>query len=165
MAADFNSDGKIDLAVTDNYASDIAVLINSTTIVNLKIAKDTLPKAATVGYNLAYLITITNDGPDPATNLTLVDTLPAKVDFVSSSSGCVINDGEIKCHIDTLNANDSVTMNVVVRPQEVGTITNTATVTCAEAGPRSTQITTRVYLPGTNLVVKRYWRENPPLVI
>lgn len=29
-AADFNGDGKIDLAVTDNFSDDVAVLINNT---------------------------------------------------------------------------------------------------------------------------------------
>jgi hypothetical protein len=30
VAADFNSDGKIDLAVTDTFSDDVAVLINNT---------------------------------------------------------------------------------------------------------------------------------------
>ena len=45
------------------------------------------PATATVGQPLMYTITVTNLGPSPATGLTLRDTLPAGVQFVSTDRG------------------------------------------------------------------------------
>ncbi|HWN98340.1 MAG TPA: FG-GAP-like repeat-containing protein, partial [Blastocatellia bacterium] len=39
-----------------------------------------------VGSNVTYTITVTNNGPDPASSITVTDNLPATVSFVSCSS-------------------------------------------------------------------------------
>src|SRR5262249_15094310 len=50
---------------------------------DLQIAKTVSNLTPNVGDNIAYTITLTNNGSDPATNVRVQDTLPTGVDFVS----------------------------------------------------------------------------------
>jgi uncharacterized repeat protein (TIGR01451 family) len=56
---------------------------------DLEISKADSPDPVTVGDNLTYTITVTNNGPDAAANVVVTDTLPSGVTFVSASPGCV----------------------------------------------------------------------------
>ena len=58
---------------------------------DLRIEKSASPDPATAGEQLFYTIKVTNDGPDDATNVTVVDELPDGVDYVTSDlpGGCV----------------------------------------------------------------------------
>ncbi len=44
------------------------------------------PNPVAAGQDLAYTITVTNNGPNPATGVSVTDALPGTVDFVSTSS-------------------------------------------------------------------------------
>jgi uncharacterized repeat protein (TIGR01451 family) len=52
---------------------------------NLAVAKSGAPNPVAAGSDLVYTITVTNNGPDPATGVTLIDNLPPETTFVSSS--------------------------------------------------------------------------------
>jgi uncharacterized repeat protein (TIGR01451 family) len=89
------------------------------------------------GNQLTYTITVTNDGPSTATGVTLADTLPAGVTFVSatSSQGTVTNtSGVLNGQLGTLAPAASATITVIVgvNAATTGTLTNTATVTSTE---------------------------------
>ena len=56
---------------------------------DLGVALTASPNPALVGQNLSYTLTVTNLGPASASSVTLTDTLPASVTFVSASPGCV----------------------------------------------------------------------------
>src|SRR5262249_27651165 len=51
---------------------------------DLAVAKTVSNPAPNVGDTITYTITLTDNGPDPATNVTLQDSLPAGVSFVSA---------------------------------------------------------------------------------
>jgi uncharacterized repeat protein (TIGR01451 family) len=53
---------------------------------DLEITKSDSPDPVTTGSDLTYTITVTNNGPDAATSVTVTDTLPAETTFVSCSS-------------------------------------------------------------------------------
>lgn len=133
-------------------------------VANLSIAKSGSPNPLSLGQNLTYQITVTNNGPDPTTNVILTDTLPPNVDFISASSGCGQIAGIVTCDLGTLAPNDIAIVTIVVKPKNTGPITNTATVTSIQSTPASVTITTEVYIPVsfTNFTVKRDWRKNPP---
>ena len=97
VAADFDQDGHADMAVASALTGDVAVLFNEAsppgTFTDLSICKTDSPDPVVVGSPLEYTITVFNDGPSAATNVTVTDELPADVTFVSASAsaglGCL----------------------------------------------------------------------------
>jgi uncharacterized repeat protein (TIGR01451 family) len=53
---------------------------------DLSITKTDSPDPVTTGDDLTYTVTVTNNGPDPATSVVVTDNLPAETTFVSCSS-------------------------------------------------------------------------------
>lgn len=105
-------------------------------LADLSVTKSDDPDPVMSGNDLTYTITVTNGGPNDATNVTLTDTLPSGVAFVSASPGCSFSAPDtVICSLGTLFANSSLDVTIVVRPTEPGTITNTVGVTAAEDDP------------------------------
>jgi uncharacterized repeat protein (TIGR01451 family) len=94
--------------------------------------------AATAGSDLTYTVTVLNNGPSDAVDVTLTDELPAQTTFVSAdqTSGpnftcttpAVGAGGTISCSIATLVPMSSATFSFVVHiaPDATGTIENSA---------------------------------------
>src|SRR5262249_52550657 len=77
-------------------------------------------------------------GPSNATGVTVTDTLPAAVSFVSASSGCVNSSGAVMCTVGNLANRATETRTIVVTaPSTAGTITNTATVSGDQDDPNA----------------------------
>jgi uncharacterized repeat protein (TIGR01451 family) len=55
-------------------------------VADLAITKTDSPDPVIAGNALTYTVTVTNDGPDTATSVTVTDNLPAETTFVSCSS-------------------------------------------------------------------------------
>ena len=53
---------------------------------SLSVAKSGAPNPVPAGGDLVYTITVTNNGPDPATSVSLVDNLPPETTYVSISA-------------------------------------------------------------------------------
>ena len=87
------------------------------------------------GRHLTYTLTVTNLGPASASSVTLTDTLPAGVDFVSASPGCVNLGGTVVCSVGTLSSGSASNFTVVVTPTAGGLITNMLTVTSPTFDP------------------------------
>ncbi|MGH9458726.1 MAG: Calx-beta domain-containing protein [Thermoanaerobaculia bacterium] len=84
-----------------------------------------------VTQDVTYEITVTNDGPGIATNVTLTDTLPAGTSFVSAtpSQGSCSGTTTVLCNLGTLGVGGSATVTLTLRLDAEGAIENTATVT------------------------------------
>lgn len=93
------------------------------------------PDPVTVGKALTYVIGITNFGPEDATNVVVTDTLPASVDYDggTSDSRCTEASGTVTCDLGTIASGNRATVEIVVKPNEAGQITNTASVAADEA--------------------------------
>jgi uncharacterized repeat protein (TIGR01451 family) len=102
---------------------------------DLRITKSDAPDPVVAGQVLTYTLTVTNNGPDGASGVTLTDTLPAAVTFQSASTGCTQASGTVTCNIGTLANGASATVQITVTPQSAGNITNTASVSAIEADP------------------------------
>ncbi|PYU31261.1 MAG: hypothetical protein DMG28_15825 [Acidobacteria bacterium] len=129
---------------------------------DVSLTKTASPDPVPVGSNLTYTITVTNNGPDSATGVTVSDPLPPSATFVSDtpSQGSCTGTSIVVCNLGTLANAARATITIVVRPTSTGTITNTASVTANEVDPNpanntATQVTTvsgpRVTLSTTNL--------------
>jgi large repetitive protein len=93
---------------------------------------------------LTYTLPVTNNGPSPATLVTVTDTLPGTVTFISataSQGGCTPAGGPpggtVTCTLGTLasGASATVTIQVGVPCGTGGTLTNTASVVANEPDP------------------------------
>jgi uncharacterized repeat protein (TIGR01451 family) len=100
---------------------------------DLSITKSDNPDPVTAGNNLTYTLTVSNDGPSTATGVTVVDTLPSGVTFVSASPSVgsfTIVAGVVTWNVGNLAAAGSATLTIVVNvnPQTTGQLVNSATV-------------------------------------
>jgi len=79
-----------------------------------------------------YAMTVTNKGPDTATNVQVADPAPTGISYltVSTSKGtCNLTPSLITCSLGSLAAGETVTINVTARATAVGTHRNIATTT------------------------------------
>ncbi len=134
---DFNGDKQPDLAVTSSGDNTVAVLLNTSPTSGADLAIPSLtgsPEPVRVGINLTYSMDVANTGPQDATNVTLTDTLPAGVTFVSAtaSQGTCTGTSVVTCDLGSLPSPSLVTVTVVVTPNQAGSIINTASVTATE---------------------------------
>lgn len=114
----------------------------------LEITKSDDVDPVNAGEEVTYTITVTNTGDQPASNVTVDDTLPSGFSVVSVSSsqgGCTA----LPCNLGTIPASgpDSQTVTVVanVAPDTPGgTYANTATVDSDDTSPISTVENTTV---------------------
>ncbi|HJV09829.1 MAG TPA: hypothetical protein VJ653_09105 [Acidimicrobiales bacterium] len=105
------------------------------------------PSQATAGDTVTYAVTVENTGPDPAATVSLTDTLPAGLTFVSVSAPAdwtcpttppVGESGTITCRRATLPVGGPQTFEVVARATASGPTTNVATVTAFTIDDEST---------------------------
>src|SRR5262249_40364358 len=84
------------------------------------------------GNQLTYTLTATNNGPSNATGVTIVDTLPSGVSFVSTTGATsdTILGQTLTLNVGNLTAGASSTITVIVNVASTtsGTIANTAVV-------------------------------------
>jgi len=115
----------------------------SPTSVDLSLTKTASPNPGQVGISLTYRIIATNNGPATATNVTVVDTLPAGVTFVSATTtqGNCNGSGVVNCSLGSLAVGASAIVTIVVTPSASGQITNSATVSANESDFDSTNNT------------------------
>jgi uncharacterized repeat protein (TIGR01451 family) len=114
----------------------VEIMIGADVEVTVSDSADPVPS----GDPLIYTVTVTNNGPLDATSVTLIDTLPAEVIFISSTPGspdCVFSSGTLTCDLGTLAPATSaeVVIDVDLDHPVHGTLSNTATVTAAENDP------------------------------
>ena len=107
---------------------------------DLSVVGTVMPDIAIVGKPLTYTFTVTNKGPNAATDVKLSDTIPAGVRFVSVKSSLGTDDfvgGLVTSSIGSLGAGATATVTIVVTPSVMGTITDTASVGADQADPHS----------------------------
>lgn len=91
-------------------------------------------KAVLIGGDFTYTITVTNEGPNLASNAQLNDPLPSQVDFVgpiTTSQGSCSNSGDtISCELGDIPVGETVTVSFAVEAvSPSNTVVNTVTVT------------------------------------
>ena len=102
-------------------ANNTATITSAVTAVaDLSVSLNGDKSPVLVGQNLTYTVTASNAGPSTATGVTLKDTLPAGVAFVSatSSTGDVVtlSNGVLTVVFSSLASGASDTMTIVVKP-------------------------------------------------
>jgi len=102
----------------------------------VKIVDDATPN---VGGNVVFTITVTNGGPNTATNVTVTDQLPAGLTYVSDNGGGSYVPGTGVWTIASIANGASASLQITATVTASGSITNTAQVTASDqSDPNST---------------------------
>ena len=90
-----------------------------------------------LGETFVYALSVTNNGPSPADNVTVTDTLPTAVTLVSAPTDCTLAAGTVTCSLGTVAVGQTVTTNlgVEVTTGLASAVTNTATVSSTTLDP------------------------------
>jgi len=109
-----------DSSQVDAVAADLSLAITPPT------------STTAVGQNVTFTITITNGGPDAATNVVVTDVLPAGLTFQSATPEAgTYDDGTKQWSIPSLASGEDLTLTVVARVDSSSLLTYTAQVTAS----------------------------------
>ena len=95
------------------------------------------PSSVGAGSDFTYTITVTNHGPDAATQVVVRDALPGAVAFVSASNGGAASGGTVTWPAVSLDDGESVQRTVTVTAPASGTLENVARATAATSDPNA----------------------------
>ncbi len=121
-------------------ASPTATATRIPLLADLSVTKGVDKPAPTVGENISFTLTAQNAGPADATNVAVIDLLPAGATFVSASASqgtCVQTNSSVVCALGTLSSGAQATMTIIVRFNVAGNFINTATVSGNQVDPDS----------------------------
>ena len=180
--ADFTNVGAIQLVLSGPAAMDAEVAnidavgpavithnFANTAQTDLAIVKTGTPSPVVAGTQLTYTFTSTNDGPSAATGVYFIDTLPAGLTYVSSTTSqgtASFANGVLTVTLGNMASGATATTTVLVNvnPSARGTITNTAVITGNEPDPNLTNNTSTVNTPidpEVNLAILKSGTPNP----
>ena len=164
----FNPDGTVDITLTSSNSHvfentnppitcDFTMTYNGTRqqsplAADLSVTKVASAGSVNSGGQLTYTLTVTNNGPNPAQFVNVVDTLPPGVSLVSSNGSifqCFTSStgaSSLTCLVDSMASGSSGTITIVVSvtAPSGSTITNTATVSSSNFDPNTSNNTASV---------------------
>ncbi|MBC7879209.1 MAG: DUF11 domain-containing protein [Anaerolineales bacterium] len=100
--------------------------------VDLSLTKIVDNATPNIGNNVVFTITVTNGGPNNATNVTVRDLLPAGLTYVSDNSGGAYNNGTGIWTVGTITNGASATLQITANVATGGIKTNSAEVWSAD---------------------------------
>lgn len=104
--------------------------------VDLEVNKTLVTENPRLGRPIEYRITVTNNGPDQATDIEVTDTMNRDVEVISTDASegtCSSENGVITCQGAQLEVGETLAITVIVRPLRLGELTNTASATALGA--------------------------------
>jgi uncharacterized repeat protein (TIGR01451 family) len=119
--------------VSDSDDARVDIVAKVIDLVIVKEATSPTPLNGTVNYTL----TVTNKGPDTATNVQMADPAPSGITYLTATTSqgtCVVTAALVTCDLGTIAPGQVVTITVTGRATQVGSHTNTATVTGSGGG-------------------------------
>jgi uncharacterized repeat protein (TIGR01451 family) len=124
--------------LTSNTATATVVVANANSA-DMAIVKTATPSpTVSDGDTLTYTLAVTNNGPASATNVTVVDTLPSDVTYLSvntTAGTCSEADATVTCLLGTMTNGATATVTIITLAGAPGTATNTATVSADQTDP------------------------------
>jgi uncharacterized repeat protein (TIGR01451 family) len=131
------SAGNVVPNLTTNSAT-ATVLVANANSADMAIVKTATPNPVSQGETFTYTLVVTNNGPASATNVTVADTLPAAVTYLSVTTNtgtCSEAGGTVTCLLGTMANAGTATITVLTVAGTPGVVSNTATVTADQTDP------------------------------
>jgi uncharacterized repeat protein (TIGR01451 family) len=118
-------------------------------LADLSVRKSATPSPLVPGTNVTFELVVTNDGPNPASNVTVSDPLPDGLTFVSASPGCGEASGTVTCTIGSLDpgASQTFTVTAKVAGSVDRCVSNSATASSDTPDPDMSDNTSRICVP------------------
>ncbi len=102
--------------------------------VDLALVKQDDTDPVLLGNSVTYTLLVTNSGDSDATAVTVTDTLPAGMSYISDDAGCSHAAQVVECNLGSIGANGgTASVRITVRADSAGSKTNTATVSSAQS--------------------------------
>jgi uncharacterized repeat protein (TIGR01451 family) len=133
--------GGSELNTTNDTASDTVSIVSSS---DMAITKTASPNPIKQGNTLTYTLNVNNIGPSNATNVTVTDSLPATVSYISATptqGSCSQAAGTVTCLLGSMNSGASATITIMVNAVTPSSAVNSATVTADQPDPVSSNNT------------------------
>jgi len=166
------SEGAVDVVVSRSSGdvSDSVTVSSGYTYASadLVVTQAASPTRVQINENFTYTVTVTNNGPDDATTVTVTDTLPGGVTFVSADAGCSGSSGTVTCTVSSLADGASAAFEIVVTAPSTGQfISNTATVAAAspaDSASGNNSVTLQTTVLASNLSIAITASPTSPIV-
>jgi uncharacterized repeat protein (TIGR01451 family) len=136
-------------SLTTNSATATVIVADPTSAI-LSITKMGTPNPVLQGDPLTYTIKVTNNGPAPATNVVMTDTVPSQVTYVNMSctstvGTCSEAGGVVTWQVATMASGTTATIIFGTMAGTPGQVTNTATATDQSGSVSASQTETIVF--------------------
>lgn len=134
----------------------LPVTLTVTPEFDLGVTKSASPDVVAVGEMITYTLEVTNNGPQAAKGVELVDTLPDLVTFSFADPGCTEADGVVTCVIGSLAVDGTVSIDIVVTAEVDGNALNTVEVSSQSFDPDQENNTATVVTTINPAIFKLY---------
>ncbi|MEE8584079.1 MAG: DUF11 domain-containing protein, partial [Acidobacteriota bacterium] len=138
---------------------EVTILAEAPPEADLTLTKSA-PADSKIGQTLTYTLFVKNEGPQRASNVTLIDPLPDGLTYLSSSASqgtCQFDGNLLSCSLNSLNRGAQATVTLETRVDAAGTLVNNASVNAEEFDPslgnNDAQAITGVSPSAVNLVL------------
>jgi large repetitive protein len=143
------------LSVLIFFSGNVPSASAQSTTADLSLTKKADRKNVRIGQNITFTITVTNLGPDTATNVFFGDALPDPLNFVSASCNKGPTSGGA-CEVASLAVGESATITLVATPitnpaRSERRFTNTAFIGASDAfdpNPNNNTASLRLHIVG-----------------
>jgi uncharacterized repeat protein (TIGR01451 family) len=121
-------------SIAGGWSVALTIISPVNKLADVGLVTSTSANPALAGNNLLYTFTVTNSGPDTASNVRFTDNLPAGLSYVSSSTNVTLSGSTVSGNLGSLaaHATATVSINATPGPGLANPFANTASVTAFE---------------------------------
>ncbi len=113
--------------------------------------RKTGPAEANLGADFSYDITVRNQGDGGATAVTVTDTLPAGLTFVSAAPTGAVSGNTVTWNVGALSSGASTAIRLTVKGNRIGIQENVVVVTSAQEGTDTARASTLILAPAVSI--------------
>jgi uncharacterized repeat protein (TIGR01451 family) len=123
----------VDVVPGNDAATDVDTVTAAPA--DLALAKTADASPVPLGDDATFTLTVTNQGPGPATGVVVTDTLPVGLDYVSDDCGATVAPPLVTWNVGALAAGASASCAITATVSAAIPLVNTATVAGVETDP------------------------------